>query len=141
MVVFGVRIPAPNCGFVVLNKKGFVMGKKKQEKETKKIVILGVGPEHRAVYAEELKGCKISFPFSFNAALAVARTADLIAVNIDHYCEFFAKAFERGYAGKVVAIATSRKCMNKTVELPNGKKITPVCCRTAPGEIMRLLSA
>jgi len=107
---------------------------------TKKIVVLGVCADHHAVYPEVMKDHKVVFATSHEDALRAGRNADVVAVNIDKHNEFLNSMFDRLYEGKVVAIATSRKLMNKLVELPNGEKIDPVCQRTAPEEIMRLLA-
>ncbi|HBB44311.1 MAG: hypothetical protein UW27_C0010G0041 [Parcubacteria group bacterium GW2011_GWA1_44_13] len=107
---------------------------------TKKIVVLGVCTDHHAVYSEILKDHKVVFAISHEDALHAGRTADVVAVNIDKHNGFLNTMFDRLFEGKVVAIATSRKLMNKLVELPNGGKVSPVCQRTAPEEIMRLLA-
>lgn len=113
----------------------------KGKARTKKIVVLGVGADHHAVYSEILKKHKVVFTDSHEDALHAGRTADVVAVNIDRHGGFLNAMFNRLFEGKVVAIATSRKLVNKLVELPNGGKISPVCQRTAPEEIMRLLAA
>lgn len=109
--------------------------------KTKKVVVLGVGADHHAIYSEVLKDHKVVFVASHDDALHAGRNADVIAVNIDKHGGFLGAMFSRLFEGKVVAIATSRKLMNKLVELPNGGKVSPVCQRTAPDEIMRLLAA
>lgn len=110
------------------------------KRNTKKIVVLGVGPEHQAVYEDVLKEHKIVFVSSSLDAFGVLKNTDVVAVNIDNHTTFLDQAFNRGYGGKVVAITNSRKRMNKATELPDGGKIYPVCCRTAPEEIMRSLA-
>lgn len=110
------------------------------KKSTKKIVVLGVGPEHQAVYEDVLKEHKIVFVSTSVDAFGVLKNTDVVAVNIDNHGLFLEKAFSRGYCGKVVAITNSRKSMSKATELPDGVKIYPVCCRTAPEEIIRSLS-
>lgn len=108
--------------------------------KTKKVVVLGVGADHHAVYSEVLKDHKVVFANSHEEALSSGRTADVIAVNIDKHGGFLGAMFSRLFEGEVVAIATSRKLMNKLVELPGGEKISPVCQRTAPEEIMRMIA-
>ena len=112
----------------------------KGKARTKKIVVLGVGTAHHAVYSEILKDHKVVFSDSHEDALHAGRTADVVAVNIDKHGGFLNAMFSRLFDGKVVAIATSRKLMNKLIELPNGGKVSPVCQRTAPEEIMRMLA-
>ncbi len=107
----------------------------------KKIVVLGVGADQHAVYSEVLKGHKVVFANTHEDALHSGRTADVVAVNIDKHNGFLGAMFNNLFEGEVVAIATSRKLMNKLVELPKGGKISPVCQRRAPEEIMRLLAA
>jgi hypothetical protein len=109
-------------------------------KKPTKVVVLGVGADHHAVYSDVLKGYRVVFASSSEEALHAGRTADVIAVNIDRHNSFLGGIFMRLFVGKVVAIATSRKLMNKLIDLPNGGKISPVCQRTAPEEIMRMLA-
>lgn len=106
----------------------------------KKVVVLGVGTDHHAVYSDVLKDHKVVFVSSHDDALHAGRTADVIAVNIDKHGGFLGAMFSRLFDGKVVAIATSKELMNRFVVLPNGGKISPVSQRTAPNEIMRLLA-
>lgn len=106
----------------------------------KKVVVLGVGPEHQAVYEDVLKEFKIIFVSTPMDAFGVLKNTDVVAVNIDNHGSFLDQAFSRGYDGKVVVITSSRKSMNKVTELPDGVKVYPVCCRTAPEEIMRSLA-
>ncbi|MFZ2303664.1 MAG: hypothetical protein WAV98_02640 [Minisyncoccia bacterium] len=108
--------------------------------KAKKIVVLGVSTEQHAVYSEVLDGHSVVFAVSHEDALSAGRTADVVAVNIDKHTGFLSEMFSRLYEGKVVAIATSRKLMNKLVLLPDGGKVSPVCQRTAPEEIMRVLA-
>lgn len=109
-------------------------------RNTKKIVVLGVGPEHQAVYEDVLKEHKTIFVSTPTDAFGVLKNTDVIAVNIDNHVAFLDQAFNRGYSGKVVAITNSRKRMNKATDIPGGGRVYPVCCRTAPEEIMRTLS-
>lgn len=108
--------------------------------KSKKIVVLGVGADHHAVYEEVLKDHKVVFAATPEDALSAGRTADVVAINIDKHKGFLGEMFSRLFDGKVVAIATSRGLLNKLIDHPNGGKIAPVCFRTAPGEIMRLLA-
>lgn len=110
------------------------------KRKSRKIVVLGVGTDRHAVYSEVLKDHKVVFANSHEDALNDGRTADVVAVNIDKHNGFLDAIYKCLFEGKVVAIATSKKLMNKLVELPNGGKISPVCQRTAPEEIMRVLA-
>ncbi|MGB2580714.1 MAG: hypothetical protein WBC83_03390 [Minisyncoccia bacterium] len=110
------------------------------KRSTKKIVVLGVGPEHQAVYEDALKEHKIIFVSTSHDAFGVLKNTDVVAVNIDNHTSFIDQAFNRGYSGKIVVITNSRKRMNKVTELPDGVKVSPVCCRTAPEEIIRYLA-
>lgn len=111
------------------------------EEKVRKIVVFGVCEDHHAVYSEVLKDHKVIFAASHEEALTVGMGADVVAVNIDKHNGFFVDLFNRVFEGNVVAIATSRKLLNKIFELPDGMKLEPVCPRTAPEEIMRLLAA
>lgn len=111
----------------------------KKAEKPKKIVVLGVGPEHQAFYEETLLGHKVKFAVSIEEAFTAGMKADVLAVNIDKHSSFISSMLERGSEAKVVAIATSRERINKLVKHPGGT-ISPVCLRNAPWEIRRLLA-
>lgn len=116
------------------------MGKRQNAGKAKKVVVLGVGPEYQALYQLSLGEHNITFATSAEEALTSGMNADVVVVNIDKHGSFLGKMFGRVSDAKVVAIATSRKLMNKLIDHPSGGKITPVCFHTAPAEITRLLA-
>ena len=71
---------------------------------TKKIVILGVGPEHQAVYEDVLKENKTIFVSTPLAAFGVLKNTDVVAVNIDNHTSFLDQAFNRGDCGHAFSL-------------------------------------
>ncbi len=106
----------------------------------KKIVVLGVEAEYEAVYREQLNRHSIYFEGSANEFLTRAINADVIVICVDRYKDVIDKVFTNGYSGGIVAVAHSRKSMGTWIQLPHGKKITPVSCRGAPEAIIQALT-
>ncbi len=108
--------------------------------KNKKVLVLGAGPEHSAVFNKELSDHKLTFETSSSAALRRAKSADVIAVHIDKHGGFLDEVINLGYSGGIVAIATSKRTINKLLKFPNGVIVDPVSWGTAPHAIMRALA-
>ncbi len=104
------------------------------------VVVLGVSPEYESVYREQLNGHKVHFTRNKEEALGVVISADVFVVHVDKHGDIINMIIDRGFVGKFVVITTSTKIMKKLYELPTGKKLDPVCFRTAPQAIMRALA-
>ena len=116
------------------------MGKMQTGKRIKKVVVLGVDVQHHAIYSEVLICHNVVFVVSQEEALTSGGNADVLAVNIDKYRGFLQSMLDRVFNGSIVAISTSRQYLNRPHELSGGKKLAPVCQRTAPTEIVRMLA-
>ncbi len=106
----------------------------------KKVLVLGAGPEHSAVFNKELDGPKVVFEATSADALRVAKNADVIAVHVDKHKGFLEEAFARGYSGGIVAITTSPATINKQLTLPSNEVVGHVSWVAAPQAIMNALA-
>lgn len=116
------------------------MSEQNHSEKPKRIIVLGVeDPGHQAVFEALLDGSEVRFKPTASGALAEVARADLVAVNVDAHKDFIKDVTDRGYAGKIVVIASSRATMVKPFPVGSNKSVIPVSFREAPGKIAQLL--
>ncbi len=108
--------------------------------DRKMVVVLGASPEQEVFFRDGLKDFDISFARNQKAVLKNAHNADLIAVNIDRHNDFLKKMVDNKYAGKVVAMTSNRRSLNKQIHLPSLGMIRAIKFHSVPHVIMRALA-